>query len=119
VKYRVIEKNKQKYIDVTSTELCVQREGDIMDLIAACGENNTSRLLLHDKALPDGFFDLKTGLAGQVLQKLINYHVKTALIISNEQRIQGRFKELLIESNRGNDFRVFTNISDAEKWLLN
>jgi hypothetical protein len=27
--------------------------------------------------------------------------------------------DVLAESNKGNDFRVFNNIAEAEKWLLN
>jgi hypothetical protein len=30
----------------------------------------------------------------------------------------GKFKELVMESNKRNDFRVFYNKEDAENWLL-
>jgi hypothetical protein len=33
--------------------------------------------------------------------------------------IQGKFKEMLAESNKGKDFRVFNSMTDAENWLLN
>jgi PadR family transcriptional regulator, regulatory protein AphA len=92
---------------------------DALDLCVACIENNTNLLLLHAEILSDDFFKLKTGLAGQMLQKFVNFHVKVAVILPNEYKINGKFKELLAESNKGNDFRTFNNMAEAEKWLLN
>jgi hypothetical protein len=52
-----------------------------------------------------------------LLQKFVNYHVKTAVILLGEFEVAGKFKELLAESNKGNDFRVFTDRAEAENWL--
>lgn len=117
--YRVIAKDSKKYIECTSAETSLRTEQDALDLITACLENNTHRLLLHAEALSDDFFKLKTGLAGQVLQKFINYHVKVAVIITSELKISERFKELVGETNKGNEFRVYSSIDEAELWLLN
>lgn len=65
---------------------------------------------------PD-FFDLKTTLAGTLFQKFANYHLRGAGIISLEQIKSERFKELIIESNRGDLFRFFEDKTAAEKWL--
>lgn len=117
--YKLIEKNSKKYIECVSAEMPLNKEQDALDLIAACIENDTNLIMLHDEALSNDFFKLGTGLAGQVLQKFINYNVKTAVIIKDEQKIRGKFRELLAESNKGNDFRVFSNTVEAENWLLN
>lgn len=116
--YRVIEKGNKKYIECFSAETPLNTEQDAIDLITACFENNTYLLLMHDEVLPDEFFRLGTTLAGNVLQKFINYHIKVGVILTSEQRIKGKFKDMLAESNKGNDFRVFKNIEEAEKWLL-
>lgn len=115
---QVIEKNKAKYIECAAAGAPIRSEQDALDLIAACFENNTDLIMLHAEALSDDFLKLSTGLAGQVLQKFINYRIKTAAVVTDEFRIKGRFKELLTESNKGNDFRVFGTIEEAENWLL-
>jgi hypothetical protein len=74
--------------------------------------------MLHSEVLTDDFFKLKTGLAGQILQKFINYQIKTVLVLANEEKVKGKFKDLMTEVNRGNDYRVFGNRIDAEAWLL-
>jgi hypothetical protein len=115
--YKVVEKNHKKYIVCDSAETPLQSEQDALDLIAACFENNTFLLMLNAEVLADDFFRLRTGLAGQVLQKFINYRVKVAVVLTKEQRIMGKFKEFLAEANKGNDFRVFSSSEEAEDWL--
>ncbi len=53
-----------------------------------------------------------------MLQKFINYHIKVALILNDEIILNERFKEMIMESNKGNSFRTFNNIKDGEKWIL-
>lgn len=117
--YAVIEKNQRKYIEYASAEAPIRNEQDALDLIAACMGNDTYVLMLHMEALTDDFFKLRTGLAGNILQKFVNYGVKVAVVIADNQRVKGKFKELLAESNKGNSFRVFATKNEAENWLLN
>jgi PadR family transcriptional regulator AphA len=117
MKVHVVDKLGRKYIEATATELIIQREGDAVTLVGVCGEHSAERLLLYAANLSESFFDLKSGLAGAILQKFVNYHIKVALVIPSD-RVQGRFKEYILEANRGNQFRAFTERSDAETWLM-
>ncbi len=119
MKYTVIDKTNKRYIEYTSSETPVSTEQDALDLIAACFETDTGLVMLHAGALADDFFRLRTGLAGSVLQKFINYNIKAALVIPDNQKVKGKFKELLAESNKGNSFRVFHSREEAEAWLCN
>ena len=114
--YEIVEKSNKQYIYINSQ---LSSEEDVLDIIGICMGNNACFLMFNKEALTEDFFNLKTGLAGMALQKFMNYHIKVAAIIEDENKIQGRFRELLVEVNRGNDFRVFKNIEDAETWLLN
>lgn len=116
--YNVVEKENKKYIEFISGEKQILTEQDTLDLVAVCYDENLSLILLHEELIPDDFFKLRTGLAGQVLQKFINYHIKAAVLITDEQKIKGKFKELLAESKKGKDFCVFSDIVEAENWLL-
>lgn len=116
--YTVLEKDNKKYIDYSSAEKPIGSEQDALDLIGACMENDTKLLMLHMEALADDFFKLGTGLAGSVLQKFTNYRIKTAVVITDYQKVKGRFKEFAAESNKGNSFRIFSSKNNAENWLL-
>ncbi|MBE9915201.1 DUF4180 domain-containing protein [Paenibacillus donghaensis] len=117
--YTVTENGNKKYIEVLSAQSPLSTEQDAVDLVSLCKENDTDLLMLHSQALSEDFFKLRTGVAGQMIQKWINYHVKTAAVIPGDLAKQGRFKEMALESNRSNQFRVFETKDDAENWLLN
>ncbi|WP_054975647.1 DUF4180 domain-containing protein [Paenibacillus sp. A3] len=105
-------------MECASAEAPLRTGQDTLDLIAACIEHDTNLLVVHAETLSDDFFNLRTGLAGEMLQKFVNYRLKTAIIITNELIVKGKFKELLAEANKGNDFRVFGSAGEAEGWLL-
>ena len=114
----LVEKHGCKYIEGMATEQFIQREEDAVALVGVCGEYSAERLLLYAGNLSESFFDLKSGLAGAVLQKFVNYHLKVALVMPSDL-VQGRFKEYILEANRGNQFRAFQDQNDAEIWLTN
>jgi hypothetical protein len=91
--------------------------GDALDLIVACLENHSSRLLLEAHRLPEAFFDLRTGFAGELVQKLQNYQLRTGAVFPSEEGYGERFREFLSEARRGGSFRVFATRAEAEAWL--
>lgn len=113
--YKIIEKMDKKYIQINQV---INTEEDVLEIIGICISNNTKLVILKEDAISDEFINLKSGLAGIALQKFINYHIKASTII-NKDKIEGRFKELVYELNKSNNFKVFDNIIDAENWILN
>ena len=116
--YKIVESGDLKYIELFSCVAPISTEQDALDLVALCGEHDTNLLMLHSEAISDDFFRLKTGVAGNVLQKFINYHVKAVAVIPDERVNTGKFKDMVIEANRSNQFRVFEEKEKALKWLL-
>lgn len=116
--YAVISRGNKTYIKYTCSESPIHTEQEAMDLVAACIENDTNLVMIDSEALSDDFFRLGTGLAGGVLQKFANYRIKAVVAISDKEKIKGKFKELMAESNKGNSFRLFDNQERAEEWLI-
>jgi hypothetical protein len=115
---RIIETDGIVYIEGISDKILIENERDAVDIVGLCGEHDTHRLMLHADNLTDQFFDLKTRLAGDVLQKFANYGIKTTLVLPPDFIQQKRFGEMSVEANRGSHFSVFHNWADAEKWLV-
>lgn len=118
MKCKLIVINGVKYVEGPLQGLLISNEADALNLVSFCGENDTNKLLLHAANLHEDFFELKTGLAGAVLQKFVNYGIKTAAVIPPEISQQGRFREMALETNRGQHFRIFSEASAAEAWLI-
>ncbi len=91
---------------------------DLLDIIANCFGMDKCRLVVHAPDLHPDFFDLKTGLLGEVFLKLSNYRVKTAFIVDYGQIQSERFKELMYEHKRSHEIRFFDDLTEAEKWLF-
>jgi hypothetical protein len=115
--YKINTKNGKKYIELFSASVPLKAEADALDIVALCGENDTYLLMVRRDALSGDFFDLKTRAAGGIIQKFVNYHIKTVIVIPEDAQ-GARFREWAGESNKGSQFGVFSSREDAEKWLL-
>jgi hypothetical protein len=115
MEFSAIRRNGQVYVAVIGGQ--IQSEQDGIALVSACAEHDTNLLLLPVESLSDDFLRLSSRVAGLVLQKLINYNIKTAAVFDTKQ-LSKRFQEFVSESNKGQVFRVYTNLTDAESWLL-
>ena len=114
----ILQKNgTQSYLEIRSLPSPLKTEADALDMVALCGEQDTGLLMLHLPALSEDFFNLKTRAAGGIIQKFVNYRIKTAAVIPAEKQ-NTRFRQWAGESRRGAQFGVFENREDAEKWLL-
>jgi len=95
----------------------IERGADALDIVSASFEHHAPRLLLDENVLPDAFFDLKTGFAGEFVQKLINYRITTAAVFRGEREYSARFREYIDEARNGRQFKVFSDRADALQWL--
>ena len=91
---------------------------DVLDLVGECVGQGATGVLIAAENLSEEFFRLRTGLAGEMVQKLQNYRIRFAGVISQEQAESGRFGEFVREANRGSGFRFFATRAEAEAWLL-
>ena len=116
---RLIERDGKRFLEGPAGGPLVRETMDTSKLVEACFNHQTKRILLYAENLTDRFFDLSSGEAGAILQKLRTYQIRLAVIWSAEIRpFSSRFGELMIEENREPYFRLFEERSQAEAWLL-
>lgn len=115
---RLVRIRNQKYLETLPGDGTLSSEADALDVVATCIEEETKNLMIHAEQLDPAFFQLKSGLAGAVLLKFGNYEIRCAAVVSEVDRIGGRFQEFAMETNRGDDFRVFSDKETAEVWLI-
>ncbi|MBE0676415.1 MAG: DUF4180 domain-containing protein [Bacteroidales bacterium] len=78
----------------------IESPGDLLDIMADAGYNGCSALILHRQNLTGDFFDLKTGIAGEMLQKFSNYRMKLAIIGDFSDVKSKSLGDFIRESNR-------------------
>ena len=86
---------------------------DALDIIMEAVYAESRKIVLHKEHVVPDFFDLKSGLAGEVLQKVINYQVQIA-VVGDFQNIQSdSFQAFVRECNRGKDMYFVRSLEDA------
>lgn len=91
--------------------------GDFLDLIGNAGYRKATGVLIHSTHLPESFFDLKSGVAGEYLQKLSNYSVRAAIVLEESHLENPRFREMVQEANKSGNIAYFTDRDSAGDWL--
>lgn len=82
-------------------------------------ETGGARLAIDKRVLGEDFFTLSTGIAGEILQKFINYHVKAAIFGDYSRYTSKPLRDFIYESNSGTDiFFTATREEAVERLAL-
>ncbi|MCI8276667.1 MAG: DUF4180 domain-containing protein [Clostridia bacterium] len=76
-------------------------------------ETNCNKIALNKEAVVEDFFILSKGLAGEILQKFINYQTKFAIYGDYSKYTSKPLKDFIYESNNGKDVFFVENESEA------
>jgi hypothetical protein len=87
--------------EITDASFKINLTQDAIDLIAETSSNNCNRIIIREANLHKDFFNLKTGLAGDILQKFSNYGVRLAIIGDFDKYNSKSLRDFIRECNRG------------------
>tara|TARA_B100001105_G_C22053681_1_gene299319 strand:- start:50 stop:394 length:345 start_codon:yes stop_codon:yes gene_type:complete len=82
------------------------------ELLMNCHYQGADSLIIREENLPAAFFDLKTGLAGDILQKFSTYSGRLAVIGDFSKYDSKSLRDFIYESNKG---RRINFVSDIDK----
>ena len=103
---------------VKSQEIIIADAQSAIDFIMTVKyETNCSKIALNKEAVAEDFFILSKGLAGEVLQKFINYQTKFAVYGDFSKYTSKPLKDFMYESNNGKDIFFVKNEADAINML--
>src|SRR5688572_1098438 len=85
---------------IKTDHLILNDAQDAVELIANCQYNGAEKIIVYAENLGAAFFDLKTGLAGDVLQKFSTYRAQLA-VIGDFSTVQSKsLRDFIYESNK-------------------
>jgi len=82
-------------------------------------ETNCNKIALNKEAIINDFFILSKGLAGEILQKFINYQMKFAIYGDYSKYTSKPLRDFIYESNSGKDIFFVENEEEAIEKLSN
>lgn len=113
VAYVIHELGGVRIAELTSSVIVVASPQDILDLIGDLWGHEAEALILREEHVSPDFFDLSTGLTGEILQKCINYGLRFALVGDFSRYPSESLKAFIRESNRGGRIRFAGTIPEA------
>lgn len=116
-----IEHLKDNGIDiavVSGDEMVIVDTQSALDLAMTVKyETGAERIVIDKDAVCKDFFILSTGMAGEILQKFMNYHVKVAVYGDYSHYTSKPLKDFIYESNHGKDFFFVSTKEEAVQKL--
>lgn len=101
---RRIVKNGTACALIDSNEMVVTDVQSALDLLlSARYEAKTTNIVIDKRLVTENFFTLSTGLAGEILQKLINYGGRIAIYGNFRHYTSKPLRDFIYESNKGRD----------------
>jgi hypothetical protein len=95
--------------------ISIRSRADITDAVGACF--GAGGLLVTEGDVAPDFFDLRSGFAGELIQKFVNYQVRAAIVVPTPEAYGERFAELAREHATHPTVRFVGSVDEAMTWL--
>ncbi|PLX05910.1 MAG: DUF4180 domain-containing protein [Marinilabiliales bacterium] len=106
-------KTKNGLVVEVKTDLVLKELQDFIDILGNAYYLGANGIVVQSQDLHNDFFELKTKLAGEILQKFSNYRQKLA-IIGNYDNIESKsLNDFIRESNKFGNILFVSCLEDA------
>src|SRR5262245_47954264 len=115
---KLVDESGMKVVEGQPDEAFMSSVQAIDRVIEECFSGGATAALLYAANLPPAFFDLSSGQAGAILQKLRNYRIRLAVVCpAGSVKFSSRFGEMLADERRWPYFGLFETRQAASEWL--
>lgn len=106
--------NDTKIAEVVSVNYIINSIEDGLNLLGNLYYQDFDKIMIHEKNIIPEFFDLKSGMAGEILQKFSNYSVRLAIIGDFSIYTTSKsFNDFVYESNKRRQINFVTSRIEA------
>jgi hypothetical protein len=113
MKIEVHQINNTSIAEVVADTFVIKTSSDGIDLLGNLYYQNFDRIILHKENVTPDFFDLKNGMAGEILQKFSNYRVRLAIVGDFHQFTSKSIRDFIYESNKAQHVNFLDSIDEA------
>lgn len=108
-----------KIAEIISDSIVINTTQDSIDLLGNLYFQNIDKVIIHKANLTADFFDLKNGIAGDILQKFSNYRVRLAIVGNFSEYKSKSLHDFIYECNKGRQVCFVGSSEEAVKKLAN
>lgn len=107
-----------KIAELITDELRIKSAADALQLLGDLYYQGFDAIILHVHQITPDFFDLKNGIAGDILQKFSNYRMPLA-IVGDFSHLQNKsIKDFIWESNKHGHVNFVDSVDLALECIL-
>lgn len=117
MKIEITEVNGIKLAEIISEDIIIRKTQDALDIMAESGYLGSGKVILREKNIIADFFDLKTRIAGEILQKFSTYGVQLAIIGDFTKYTSKSLKDFIFESNKLGRINFVNSLDEAKEKL--
>ncbi|WP_244554594.1 DUF4180 domain-containing protein [Pontibacter indicus] len=99
--------------EVVSADRVIHGVEDGIDLLGNIYYQDFDRVILHEQNITPDFFELKNGMAGEILQKFANYRVRLAIVGDFSKYNRQSVQDFIRESNKGRQVNFVSSLAEA------
>lgn len=105
--------------EISFPELLITSIDDGVDLVGNLYFQGIEKVILHQKNITPSFFDLKNGMAGEILQKFSTYRIQLVIVGDFSIYPSNSLKDFIYESNQGRHIHFLGSVAEAVLKLAN
>lgn len=109
--------NNLKIAEIVSETIIINTHQDGLDLLGNLYYQGFDKIIVHEKNITPDFFDLRNGMAGEILQKFSNYRVQLAILGDFTPYTSKSLKGFIYESNKNRHIIFVSTMAEALKIL--
>ena len=106
-----------KVAEIQAERLVLTSVEDGLSLLGDLYYQGFDKIILHEENIVPEFFDLKTKLAGEVLQKFVQYRMPLAVVGDFSKYTSKSLRNFIYECNQGRQVNFVQELSSALKDL--
>jgi len=99
--------------ELSSDEMLIQNAEDGLNILVDVYYQDFDYMILHARNINPTFFNLKSGLAGEILQKFSNYRMNLAIVGNLVEFESKSLNEFIRESNKSGQIYFANTLNDA------
>ncbi len=105
--------NDKQVAEIISDDILLKTAQDGLDLLGNLYYEEVDVIMIHEKNIVPDFFNLKTKIAGNILQKFAQYRMPL-IIVGNFSKFESEsLNAFIVESNKGKQINFISSLSEA------
>lgn len=114
---KIVKSVKHNIAIIDADNILIKQTQDALDIMADCNYMEAYSIILSEETLVPEFFDLKTGIAGEILQKFSTYDNRLAIVGDFTKYESKSLNDFMRESNRMGRILFVNSIEEAVRIL--